>query len=153
MQVWKTALATALAAAVSVPALAQSGSDAVLNVEQSDQYERYLTDGQGRTLYLFTKDEQGDGDGQAASRCHDQCAEVWPPHSVDGEPQVGEGLDPSLVGTLEREDGTTQLTYGGWPLYRFVKDQAAGEVKGQDVHGFDGEWYLLSPDGTKNDAQ
>ena len=153
MQVWKLALATTFATAFALPALAQSSGDTALSVEKSDQYDSYLSDSQGRTLYLFTKDEQGEGDSQAKSNCQDKCAEVWPPHTVEGEPQVGEGLDQELVSTIEREDGSTQLTYGGWPLYRFAKDQAAGDVNGQDVHGFDGEWYLLSPDGNKNDAE
>lgn len=152
MPVRTLALFTVLAA-LSAPALAQSDGDAVLSVANSDQYGRYLTDGQGRTLYLFTKDQPGEGDSAATSNCHDDCAGAWPPHTAEGEPQVGEGLDQEKVGTLERDDGATQLTYGGWPLYRFVKDQAAGDVNGQDVHGFDGEWYLLSPDGSKNDAE
>lgn len=153
MPVWKLALFTAVATAISASALAQADGDTALSVEQSDQYGSYLADGQGRTLYLFTRDQRGEGDNQAKSQCHDECAEAWPPHTVEGEPQAGEGLDQELMGSIEREDGTTQLTYGGWPLYRFVKDQAAGDVNGQDVHGFDGEWYLVSPDGSKNEAE
>lgn len=153
MRIWKLALFTVFATALSVPALAQADGEAALSAEKSEQYGSYLTDGQGRTLYLFTSDQPGTGDSQPQSNCYDNCASAWPPYTIEGQPQVGEGLDPALVGTLERDDGSTQLTYGGWPLYYFIKDQAAGDINGQDVHGFDGEWYLVSPDGSKNDAE
>jgi predicted lipoprotein with Yx(FWY)xxD motif len=59
-------------------------------------------------------------------------------------PIAGEGIDPAKLGTTNRTDGTVQVTYGGWPLYYYVKDLKAGEVTGQNV----GEvWFVLSADG------
>ncbi len=52
-----------------------------------------------------------------------------------------------LIGTFERDDGKMQVTYGGWPLYHFVRDKAPGDTNGQDVEGFGAEWYLVSPSG------
>ena len=44
----------------------------------------------------------------------------------------------------ERTDGTSQVTYNGWPLYYYAKDMAAGDTTGQEA----GEkWYLISPGG------
>lgn len=142
------------AVAFAGSALAQSGVDAQLSEQTSSGYGAYVADGQGKTLYMFTTDTQGQGDTQAKSSCYDACAEAWPPLTIEsGNPQVGDQLQQDLVGTFQREDGTTQVTYGGWPLYYFVKDQASGEVNGQDVHGFGGEWYLVAPDGSKNEQQ
>ena len=45
------------------------------------------------------------------------------------------------LGTIEREDGGTQVTYNGWPLYYFAFDNTAGDTNGQD--SFD-VWYVVS---------
>lgn len=101
----------------------------------------YLTDSHGRTLYLFEKDE----DGQ--SNCYDACAHAWPPLLSDDAPSVATGLDASKLSTLSRKDGSHQVTYAGWPLYYFIKDDDAGDSYGQGVNGFGGEWYMVSPQG------
>lgn len=150
MRTMMLSLSAILAAALAGPALAQE--DAALTIQQSDTHGAYIADSGGQALYLFTTDQQGQEGSEAQTTCTDKCAQAWPPYTVEGEPRVGGQLDQELVGTLERDDGSTQLTYGGWPLYYFVKDQAPGDTNGQDVHGFDGEWYLVSPDGEKNDT-
>jgi len=48
----------------------------------------------------------------------------------------------SLVGSSPRTDGTTQVTYGGKPLYYFKGDTAPGDAKGQ---GLNNVWYILGP--------
>lgn len=95
-----------------------------------------LVDGEGRTLYLFLPDEQGD------STCYDDCAGNWPP--LIGTAAPGEGADPALIGTVPRSDGSDQVTYGGWPLYYFAADTAAGDVNGQGVGDV---WFVVSPGG------
>lgn len=143
-------LLPAVAAVLAWPAaatLAQTTGAAKVEVEQSEEHGSYLTDADGRALYLFTTDQQG-GDGtMAQSTCYDACADAWPPMLVDGEPEAGEQVDASLLGTFERDDGSSQVTYNGWPLYYFIQDQGPGEATGQDKHGFGGEWYLLTPEG------
>ncbi|MFW6051839.1 MAG: hypothetical protein ACODAU_11730 [Myxococcota bacterium] len=102
----------------------------------------FLVGTDGRALYMFTADEQG-GD----STCYDDCAAAWPPVLTDGEPvSTDPAIQSALLGTVERRDGRMQVTYDGWPLYFYVRDRP-GDVMGQDVHGFGGEWYLLSPEG------
>ena len=95
-----------------------------------------LTDADGNTLYLFTPDNQG------APTCNDDCADAWPP--LAGEPLAGSGADGSLVGTISRQDGTTQTTYNGWPLYYFSGDSAAGDTNGQGVGDV---WFAIDPTG------
>ena len=142
-----------LAMVVAGSASAQWLGDVNLTVKDSEEYGRYVADTNGRTLYLFTSDTQGKGDTSAQSACQDACAEIWPPVIAESEPKVSDQLQQDLLGTFQREGGQTQVTYGGWPLYYFVKDKEPDVVNGQDKHGFDGEWYLVSPDGTKNEQQ
>jgi len=98
-----------------------------------------LVDGDGMTLYVFDSDDQG------ASTCYDGCASNWPPVTVDGDPVGGESIDAALLDTTERDDGSQQLTYNDWPLYRWAQDSAPGEVTGQGVNG---AWWVVGPDGT-----
>ena len=51
-----------------------------------------------------------------------------------------------------RADGTTQVTYGGHPLYYFVGDKAAGDLTGQDINQFGAKWYVVGKDGKKIDT-
>uniref|UniRef100_A0A540VG41 Lipoprotein n=2 Tax=Litorilinea aerophila TaxID=1204385 RepID=A0A540VG41_9CHLR len=95
-------------------------------------------DGAGMTLYLFLRDEPN------VSNCYDACASRWPPLLVDGEPVAGEGVDPALLGITERTDGTLQVTYNGWPLYYFARDERPGDTLGQGVGDV---WYVISPTG------
>ena len=96
-----------------------------------------LVDGAGRTLYLFDADEQG------ASTCYDECAANWPP-LLDEDPAAGDGADDALLGTIEREDGQTQVTYDGWPLYHWIGDEQPGDVEGQGVQDV---WWVVAADG------
>jgi predicted lipoprotein with Yx(FWY)xxD motif len=96
-----------------------------------------VVDSEGLTLYGFTQDSA------TASACTGACAENWPP--VSGDTKVGEGLDASLFTTIDRDDGTTQLVFGEWPLYRFAGDSAPGDVNGQGVNDV---WFVIGPDAT-----
>jgi predicted lipoprotein with Yx(FWY)xxD motif len=134
-----TVVAFALAAGSALAA--QPAGQAHIQTEQQQPIGTYLTDGEGRSVYLFMADKENQ------STCYDACAQAWPPVLTEGQPQAGQDLDPQLLGTIERQDGSMQVTYGGWPLYYFVKDQGPGEIKGQDVMGFGAEWYLVTPQG------
>lgn len=98
-----------------------------------------LVDADGLTLYMYDNDTQG-----SDSTCYDQCASAWPPLLTEGDPVPGDGLDAAMLGTAERTDGTTQVTYGGWPLYYWAQDTTAGDVNGQGVNGV---WWVLGADG------
>lgn len=102
---------------------------------------KILVDGQGLSLYLLTADSPDQ------SSCSDACAGAWPPVVANGQAAAGSGVDASLLGTLTRPDGSTQVTYNGHPLYTFKGDHAAGDVTGQGINSFGGTWYLLSPAG------
>jgi predicted lipoprotein with Yx(FWY)xxD motif len=116
---------------------AQPGTE--IKVSESD-YGRILFDGSDQAIYLFEK-ERG-----AKSECYGECAEAWPPVLTEGEPVASGGADQGLLGTTERDDGTTQVTYGGHPLYYYV-DDPNGEVLCQNVEEFGGLWLVVAPDG------
>jgi predicted lipoprotein with Yx(FWY)xxD motif len=90
-----------------------------------------LVDNNGRTLYLSTKDTQNQ-----PSTCDGACATTWPPDLATLTPTTGLGLDATKLTELKRTDGSSQLAYNGWPLYRFAKDAKAGDVLGEGVGGF-----------------
>lgn len=110
-------------------------ADATVAVATSDLGE-ILVDGEGRTLYMFVPDDQGD------PTCTDDCAATWPP--FEGPATAGDGADGGLLATATHPSGMTQVTYDGWPLYYFANDQAAGDTNGQ---GLNDVWFVLGPDG------
>ena len=153
-------------AALCVVAAACSGGGAYAGADPSDQAAttssgagpaavnvhdsalgRTLVDGQGRTLYLFEADEAG------KSVCNGGCAAAWPPYVSNGIPEAGTGVTGSLVGTTTRDDGGTQVTYGGHPLYYYAGDAEPGDAAGQGLDDFGAEWYVLGPDGARIDTQ
>ena len=112
-------------------------SDATVAVAGTDLGD-VLVGADGMTLYMFDPDEQGE------ATCYDDCATAWPPLTVEGEPVAGEGVDEGKLGTTERTDGTTQVTYDGWPLYYWAQDAEPGDTTGQGVNDV---WWVLDADG------
>jgi predicted lipoprotein with Yx(FWY)xxD motif len=100
-----------------------------------------LVDGDGRTLYLW------EADTGTSSTCDGACASAWPPLTTDGQPIAESGVSASKLGTTQRSDGTTEVTYNGHPLYTFAGDSAPGQTTGQGSDGFGAEWYVLSAAG------
>ncbi|MGB3441662.1 MAG: hypothetical protein WBA97_23200 [Actinophytocola sp.] len=103
-----------------------------------------LTDRDGRTLYLFTLDNNK----PSRSTCEGECAANWPPLLITGDVRVS-GVDPALVGEVTRADGTRQVTVGGWPVHTYTKDTAPGQTNG---HGASGVWFVIEPAGCKSTA-
>lgn len=101
----------------------------------------HLTDGAGSALYALQGDIAGEG-------CVDVCLEAWPPMLVaDARPSAAPGLQPNLVATVQRPDGTHQVTYGNKPLYRYAGDTGVGRTTGHGVKDRWGQWHLVGPDG------
>jgi predicted lipoprotein with Yx(FWY)xxD motif len=124
---------TATAAKPNVPGAA------VAQVAEVGAFGPILVGEGGRTLYAFTKDVDG------RSTCVDACANAWPALTVAAGFTPPTGVDPTLVGTVDRADGTQQLKVGKWPLYYYSGDGAQGETNGQGVGGV---WFVVKADGT-----
>ena len=115
------------------------GSAGTVEVRSRPDWGWYLTDSNGMTVYNFIVDTPGSG----TSNCSGSCAESWPPLIIaEGQPTAGMGVNPRMLGTITRDDGSTQVTYNGWPLYYFKFDFAPGDTAGRY-----GTWWTLSPMG------
>ncbi|HEY7060106.1 MAG TPA: hypothetical protein VII06_01395 [Chloroflexota bacterium] len=105
-----------------------------------------LADGGGQSVYMFKDDSKTN---YRQSTCTSvECTGDWPPLLLaGGQPTVGTGLDASRVGTIPRDDGSLQVTYAGFPLYRWAGDFNPGDVRGQLVGPPEegGDWFLLTP--------
>jgi predicted lipoprotein with Yx(FWY)xxD motif len=106
----------------------------------------YLADARGRALYLFEADKG------TASTCYSACASVWPPLTATTKVTPGRGLSRTLVSSTKRTDGTTEVIYGGHPLYYYAADTAPASITGQGLNQFGGAWYLVAPNGKKIDG-
>jgi predicted lipoprotein with Yx(FWY)xxD motif len=125
------------AAATSAPTTttAQAAGGTTVAVASSKLGD-ILVDGDGRTLYAFTKDK---GDQSA---CSGQCATNWP--ALTGTATAGTGVQASLLSTSMQANGTNQVTYGGKPLYHFAGDAKPGDANGQGVGKV---WFVLAANG------
>jgi predicted lipoprotein with Yx(FWY)xxD motif len=145
--------AVAVAVAVSGGAGSAAGSttrtaaaSAATKVElQKTKLGTALADGRGRTLYLFEKDKRG----SKKSTCFGQCAVAWPPVTTTGTPQAARGVSASKLGTIRRGHGVKQVTYNGWPLYRFQGDTRARQTNGEGINAFGAKWYVVSAAGKR----
>jgi predicted lipoprotein with Yx(FWY)xxD motif len=128
----------------SSPASTSGGqSGAAMVKTASSKVGTILVDGSGRTLYLFGKDQPN------MSACSGACVAAWPIDQSSGAPQAGGGVKASLLGSIKRSDGTTQVTYNRHPLYYYSGDTAAGQLNGQGINAFGAVWDVLSPSGDK----
>ncbi len=91
-----------------------------------------LTNAKGFTLYSFAPDTP------AASKCYGSCAAYWPP--LTGTAPASPGV-PGRVGTINRTDGSDQLTYNGHPLYTYIGDSAPGQARGNNLNLNGGLWH------------
>jgi predicted lipoprotein with Yx(FWY)xxD motif len=147
--IWRAALTLGLMTGVSVLLAGCGGAGNAgrpayeVRVASISGLGRVLVDGGGYTLYMYAPDHQG------RSTCYQGCARQWPPlllprgvrHAV-----AGPGVNAALLGTVTRTNGSVQVTYNKWPLYRFDADVDPGQATGQ---GDDmGLWYVMSSNGS-----
>jgi predicted lipoprotein with Yx(FWY)xxD motif len=126
--------------AATTSSLSTNSSASTVDVRASDG-KTFLTDGSGRSLYLWTPDTH------TKSMCSGTCATAWPPLTAKGSPMAGKGVIAGDLGTINRADGTKQVTYAGHPLYTFSGDTAAGQTSGEGSNGFGAPWYLVASSG------
>lgn len=96
----------------------------------------YLVDGDGNSLYYFAKDSVG------TSACNGDCIKNWPAFTASSL-VLPSALKPSDFGTITRPDGSSQVTYKGYPLYTWKKDGMRGDVTGQGVGKV---WFVVNPE-------
>jgi predicted lipoprotein with Yx(FWY)xxD motif len=140
------AAASPSAPASSAPAAGSSASASTTGTvitTHAGSAGAFLTNGSGRTVYLWAKD------GMNMSACSGACAAAWPPVPATGTLTATGGAKASDLGTITRSDGTKQVTYDGHPLYYFAGDSAAGQTNGQASDNFGAQWWLVASSGAK----
>ena len=103
---------------------------------------RLIYDLSAHTLYAFDRDRG------STPTCYGACARTWPPALTEGGTRAGGVAHPGKIGTTKRRDGTIQLTYAGYPLYRYSRDRQS-DLKGNGLESFGGEWSAIRPSGEK----
>jgi predicted lipoprotein with Yx(FWY)xxD motif len=129
--------------AVTATALASTPASSQVKTRKTSSLGVILVDKKGKTLYLFEKDKSG------KSSCYGACATNWPPYLTTKKPTARPAAKAALLGTTKRKDGKLQVTYNHHPLYWFKYDTKAGQTKGENVHAFGADWYVVSAKGAK----
>lgn len=101
----------------------------------------FLTDGAGKSLYLFQSDSA------TKSSCSGTCTSYWPPLTSSGAVKASGSVTAGKLTTITRSDGTKQVVYAGHPLYYYAADSAPGDTKGQGSNNFGARWWLVAPSG------
>jgi predicted lipoprotein with Yx(FWY)xxD motif len=136
------ALAIAIAAALAGTSLAATAprtgtlTKHVVGGRQNALLERrVLTTTKGLTLYSLKIERHG------KFSCTGTCLSLWHPLTI------GAGTKPTgpvKLGTIKRlDDGTTQVTYGGMPLYSYGGDSAPGQTNGNGITDV-GRWHAAT---------
>ncbi len=126
-------------ATISAAAAVNSNVDTpVASLAETGALGQVLVGANGHPLYGFTDDVDG------TSTCTDACAAAWPAVIVQSGFLPPPGVDPALVTTIDRPDGSKQLKIGKWPVYFYAGDGAPGSADGQGVGG---KWFAVGADG------
>jgi predicted lipoprotein with Yx(FWY)xxD motif len=133
--------ATALPPVAKPPPNAEEGT-VFVSLGSAAGLGQVLVDSEGRTLYAFSTDSPEE------STCEGACAKAWPPLLVaKGEPHPSNGTSAARLGTIDRANGSRQVTYAGHPLYSFTGDNSPGQASGNGSTAFGGTWTALKVSG------
>lgn len=133
-----TVTASPTQGATQIPTASSSSADTVESTSIGSLGTILVAGSNGMTVYTFTNDTKDSG----ASACTGGCLQRWPALTVPAgtTPTAGNGVSGTL-GTITRsDDGTTQVTYNGLPLYFFEGDSAPG-----DANGVYPNWEAVKP--------
>jgi predicted lipoprotein with Yx(FWY)xxD motif len=123
------------------------GAGITISSRQVSGVGTVLTDQSGKTLY--TPEQEANG----TIKCTGSCLSFWFPLTASngGTPHAGGTLTGKL-GSIQRPDGTSQVTYNGVPLYTFKLDSGPGQAHGNDfTDSFGGQsfvWHAATASGT-----
>ena len=110
-------------------------------VSADSEFGTMLYNASGQPIYLFT------AESDSRPVCYDDCAADWPPVLTKAEPRASRDVRQRLLGTTRRADGSTQVTYGGQPLYYYAHE-GKYQVLCHDVEEYGGTWLVVRPDGS-----
>lgn len=146
MRLAATVLGLLLLAATGAQA---AGGPAVVSTAFNKQLKTtILVNAKGFTLYMWTSDTATQSVCINDSTYH--CSKHWIPLRTTGDPVAEGQAKAALLGTITRDDGTTQATYNGHPLYTWVGlapdpgDKKPGQINGQCYLSL---WWVIAPSG------
>jgi len=128
------ALSLLIALGVTQVLAAKSSKRVVAQAENATLGKTVLTTTKDRTLYSLSVEKNG------KFICTASCLSVWHPLTV---PMGVRPTGPVKLGTIERPEGGTQVTYKGRPLYRFGGDTRAGQANGEGIKDV-GTWHAAT---------
>lgn len=108
------------------------------------EFGTMLFNDKGQAIYIWELEES------TKAECYGDCAKAWPPVLTDGAPQATGSVNSDLLGTTERSDGSTQVTYNGHPLYYYAHERP-GEVECHNISTHGGLWWVIHPSGVRAD--
>jgi predicted lipoprotein with Yx(FWY)xxD motif len=105
-----------------------------------------LVDSSGKVLYT------NDMDTGSKIACTADCLTEWVPLAApsSGQPSADDSTVQAKLGTVKRPDGSSQVTFGGLPLYTFVEDgpgQATGNGFADSFGGTNFVWTAATASG------
>jgi len=133
-------------AATAPPAAApaaSAGGPVVMTATVGTQGTLLVAGANGMTVYTFSKDVANSG----TSGCTGGCITKWPALTVPAgsTPAGGSGVTGKLGMITRADDGSTQVTYNGLPLYFYAGDKAPG-----DANGIYTGWSAVKPGATSS---
>jgi predicted lipoprotein with Yx(FWY)xxD motif len=134
------AIVTAVMAAVGCGGSASAATSGTGIVVRSSQFGPMLFNSKRQAIYVFG------ADARRKSNCYGDCARLWPPVYTTGKPRALSGVKASLLGTIKRRDGRSQVTYAGRPLYYYAHE-GPGQVRCHNVNLNGGIWKVVAPNG------
>lgn len=127
----RLALLVTVALALLLPCAVQAATKSVVKEsENATLEETVLTTNKGKTLYSLSVEKNG------KFICTGGCLSLWKPLVVAKSVKP---KGPVTLGTVNRPDGRTQVTYKGRPLYSFNADKP-GEANGEGLKDV-GTWH------------
>ena len=147
---WGASVLIALLIAAPAALRAQdsgSGLSTILQTAEAAPYGTYMVTAEGRPLYAFSADTPRAPGAEADSRCIDACARQWPPLGADTGAVASPEIDHALIAKTQRQDGASQLLFGGYPVYLFADDRPGEPPTGHGRKAYGGVWLLIGPEG------
>jgi predicted lipoprotein with Yx(FWY)xxD motif len=125
----------AISAVIAPMALARGSKTVAGEATAPSLHQTVLTNTKGLTLYTLS------GEVNGKFICTGTCLKSWPPLTVSpGTKPIG----PVKLGTIQRPEGKTQVTYKGMPVYTFSGDSKKGEANGNGLKDV-GVWHAVTP--------
>jgi predicted lipoprotein with Yx(FWY)xxD motif len=118
---------------------ASSGTLPQLQRSNSGTYTGILVTSTHRSLYALSVETGG------VIHCRSACTPFWPPFLVKStvtSVSLGAGVK-GKIGFVKRSATMKQVTFNGYPVYRYAGDSGPLQSHGEGIHADGGTWHLL----------